>query len=60
MLNLFIAVVVNAMQSRYHEVEAEQAQAAHHERVKLLDEIQALRKEVHELRGTLASSREDR
>ena len=58
MLNLFIAVVVNAMQSRYHEVEAEQAQAAHNERAKLLDEIQALRTEVRELRGTLASSRE--
>ena len=33
MLNLFIAVVVNAMQSKYHEVEAEHAQAAHAERV---------------------------
>jgi len=28
MLNLFIAVVVNAMQSKYHEVEAEHAEAA--------------------------------
>jgi len=53
MLNLFIAVVVNAMQGRYHEVEAEQAEAAHHERVNLLKEIQALRGEVKELRGTL-------
>lgn len=58
MLNLFIAVVVNAMQSRYHEVEAEQAEAAHHERVKLLGELQALRTEVRELRGELASSRD--
>jgi len=57
MLNLFIAVVVNAMQSRYHEAEAEQAQAAHDERVKLLTEIQALRSEVSDLRGELASSR---
>ncbi len=57
MLNLFIAVVVNAMQSRYHQEEAVQAEAAHNERVKLLDEIQALRTEVRELRGTLASSR---
>ncbi|MDZ7842261.1 MAG: ion transporter [Gammaproteobacteria bacterium] len=57
MLNLFIAVVVNAMQSRYHAEEAEQAEAAHGERVKLLEEIQALRMEVRELRGELPSSR---
>jgi len=53
MLNLFIAVVVNAMQSHYHEAEAEQAVAAHDERVKLLAEIQALRKEVDALRSSL-------
>lgn len=57
MLNLFIAVVVNAMQSRYHEAEAEQAATAHTERTKLLIEIQALRTEVRELRETLPSSR---
>ncbi|HSH40579.1 MAG TPA: ion transporter [Arenicellales bacterium] len=57
MLNLFIAVVVNAMQSRYHEAEAEQAQAAHDERAKLLTEIQALRSEVRDLRGELGSLR---
>ncbi len=57
MLNLFIAVVVNAMQSRYHEMEAEQAQAAHAERVGLLDEIRALRAEVQELRTTLVESK---
>lgn len=60
MLNLFIAVVVNAMQSRYHEVEAEQAQAAHHERAKLLEELQSLRTEVRELRAELASSRAEK
>jgi len=58
MLNLFIAVVVNAMQSRYHEVEAEQAEAAHNERAKLLDEIRALRTEVQGLRSALPSPRE--
>lgn len=57
MLNLFIAVVVNAMQSRYHEVEAEQAEAAHNERAQLLTEIQALRGEVKELRGSLEAAR---
>lgn len=49
MLNLFIAVVVNAMQSRYHAVEAEHAEAAHAERVGLLEEVRALRNEIHEL-----------
>lgn len=49
MLNLFIAVVVNAMQSRYHAVEAEYAEAAHVERVGLLEEVRALRTEIQEL-----------
>ena len=49
MLNLFIAVVVNAMQSKYHEEEAEHAEAAHAERVNLLDEVRALRSEVQKL-----------
>ena len=49
MLNLFIAVVVNAMQSSYHEVEAEHAEAAHAERVGLLEEVRALREEIREL-----------
>lgn len=52
MLNLFIAVVVNAMQSRYHEVEAEHAEAAHAERVSLLVEVKALREEIQELTAT--------
>lgn len=49
MLNLFIAVVVNAMQSKYHEVEAEHAAAAHNERASLLEEVKALRGEIREL-----------
>ena len=49
MLNLFIAVVVNAMQSTYHEVEAEHAEAAHAERVGLLEEVRALRTEIRRL-----------
>jgi len=49
MLNLFIAVVVNAMQSKYHEVEAEHAQVAHAERASLLVEVKALRGEIQEL-----------
>ncbi len=53
MLNLFIAVVGNAMQSRYHEMEAEQAEAAHAERVGLLEEIRALRTEVKDLQDVM-------
>jgi len=49
MLNLFIAVVVNAMQSRYHDEEAQHAEAAHEEREQLLAELRALRHEVSRL-----------
>ncbi len=55
MLNLFIAVVVNAMQSRYHEIEAEQAEAAHAERANLLEEVKALRQELRALRDDVRS-----
>lgn len=52
-LNLFIAVIVSAMQSQYHE-EAEQAEtAAHAERELLLEEVRALRGEVTALRTQL-------
>ena len=49
MLNLFIAVVVNAMQSRYHDLEAAEAEAAHQERETMLEEVRALRVQVAEL-----------
>jgi voltage-gated sodium channel len=58
MLNLFIAVVVNAMQSRYHVAEAAEAEAAHHERAKLLTELQSLRTEVRELHGLLQEKKQ--
>ncbi len=57
MLNLFIAVVVNAMQSRYHEEEAAEAEAAHAERGEMLAELRALRAEVATLSATLADTR---
>ena len=50
MLNLFIAVVVNAMQS-YHEMEAEHAQTSHTEHADLLAEIRALRAELQALKS---------
>ena len=55
MLNLFIAVVVNAMQSRYHEEEAAEAEAAHAERGEMLAELRALRTEVAALSEALAN-----
>jgi voltage-gated sodium channel len=49
MLNLFIAVIVNAMQSQ-HNIEVEQAEAAaHEERAVMLDEIRALRRDLDRL-----------
>jgi voltage-gated sodium channel len=56
MLNLFIAVVVNAMQSRYHAEEAQHAEAAHAERVGLLEEVRALRAELQALTATIRGS----
>jgi voltage-gated sodium channel len=53
MLNLFIAVVVNAMSSQYHEEEAAHAEAAHAERELLMDEVKALREEVRRLSEAL-------
>ena len=50
MLNLFIAVVVNAMQS-YHEMEAEHAKASHEEHADLRDEIRALRADLQAFRS---------
>jgi len=57
MLNLFIAVVVNAMQSRYHEEGAAEAEAAHREREALLAEVRALRGEVRALNEALRRDR---
>ena len=50
MLNLFIAVVVNAMQS-YHEMEAEHSEASRTEHAELLDEVRALRAELQALKS---------
>jgi voltage-gated sodium channel len=58
-LNLFIAVVVNAMQEQVAgEIvaeEAEHAAEAHSERLQLLEELRALRREVEALRAGRAA-----
>lgn len=57
-LNLFIAVVVNAMQEQVaqelREEEDAHAAAAHAERAQMLEEIRALRRELAELRTGLS------
>ena len=50
MLNLFIAVVVNAMQS-YHELEAKHVESSRTEHTELLDEVRALRAELQALKS---------
>ena len=50
MLNLFIGVVVSAMQS-YHDAETQHAQASHSEHAELLDEVRALRADLQALRS---------
>lgn len=52
-LNLFIAVIVDSMQSKHFDAEDQRQQMAHDERVQLLDEVRALRIELAELRSEL-------
>lgn len=49
-LNLFIAVIVGAMQAEHDKLEAQEAEAAQDERRLILAELQALRRELGELR----------
>ena len=52
-LNLFIAVIVDSLQSKHFDEEVHRQEAAHDERELLLAELRALRSEVAELRQTL-------
>ena len=49
-INLFIGVIVDAMQSQHHEEAVEVESHAHDERELLKIEIMNLRKDVHELK----------
>ncbi len=49
MLNLFIAVIVNAMQSETEKAAEERAELGHDERLMMLQEIKALRKDLQQL-----------
>lgn len=63
-LNLFIAIIVNAMQSMHQgaikEEEAHIAQTVHRESVHVEEELRALREELRALRSELAASRVSR
>ena len=50
MLNLFIAVVVNAMQT-FHDMEAEHVETSHSEHAELLAEVRALREDLPALKS---------
>ena len=49
-LNLFIAVIVGAMQAEHDKLEAQEAEAAQDERRLILEELRGLRREIAELR----------
>jgi voltage-gated sodium channel len=57
-LNLFIGIIVSAMQSEHDKIVDEEraavAQGAKDERQQMLDEIRAMRAELADLRGTLS------
>lgn len=57
-LNLFIAVIVDSMQSKHFDAETERQAEAHDEREHLMDEVKALRGEIAELKSLISDQRE--
>lgn len=55
-LNLFIAVIVDSMQSKHFDAETERQAEAHDEREVLVSEVKALRAELAEVKSLLQSS----
>jgi voltage-gated sodium channel len=53
-LNLFIAVIVDSMQSKHFDAETVRQNEAHDEREHLMDEVRAMRQELAELKSLLA------
>lgn len=53
-LNLFIAVIVDSMQSKHFDAETERQNEAHDEREHLLEEVRAMRVELAELKDLLS------
>ena len=56
-LNLFIGVVVNAMQSEAMKAEAAERDMIHEQATPILTELKSLRKEVADLRQEMAGRR---
>jgi voltage-gated sodium channel len=54
-LNLFIAVIVDSMQSKHFDAETERQNEAHDEREHLLDEVRAMRSELSEIKALLSA-----
>ena len=57
-LNLFIAVIVDSMQSKHFDAETERQAEAHDEREHLMDEVKALRTEIAELKSLISGQRD--
>jgi voltage-gated sodium channel len=57
-LNLFIAVIVDSMQSKHFDAETERQNEAHDEREHLLEEVRAMRAELTELKSLLVNQSE--
>ncbi|MCR9128085.1 MAG: ion transporter [Alphaproteobacteria bacterium] len=58
-LNLFIAVIVDSMQSKHFDAETERQNEAHGEREHLLEEVRAMRAELSELKALLSAQGDD-
>ncbi|TRO96529.1 ion transporter [Glycocaulis profundi] len=56
-LNLFIAVIVDSLQSKHFAEEDAREKAAHDERAEMLAEVKAMREEMTELRRALSSDK---
>ena len=54
-LNMFIAVIVDSLQSKHFDAETEREAAAHGEREQLIEEVSALRREMSDLKAMLAA-----
>jgi len=57
-LNLFIAVIVDSMQSKHFDAETERQAEAHDEREHLMVEVKALRTEIADLKALIADQRD--
>lgn len=58
-LNLFIAVIVDSMQSKHFDAETERQNEAHDERELLMEQVRAMRAELAEVKALLAGQGEE-